>query len=74
MENYPGFEVQSKKRKNLTKIQILENPNTGIPTKIVLQKMCLLRSAEKAGDIEVVNNTQLGKLNYHGISYTKLPL
>jgi hypothetical protein len=74
MEFYPGFEAQPKKRKNLTKIQILEISDSTIPAKILLQKMCLLRFAEKAGDIEVVNNTQLGRLKQYNVLFAKLPL
>ena len=34
-----------------------------IPSKIYLQKFLLLRTCEKVGDEEVVNNYQLGQLN-----------
>ena len=47
--------------KNKTKVQIISYSGD-IPLKIMLQKMCLLRSASKIGDVEVVNNTQLGRL------------
>lgn len=74
MEFYPGFETQPKKRKNLTKIQILDFSDSMIPAKILLRKMCLLRFAEKVGDIEVVNNVQLGRLKQYNVTFTKLPL
>lgn len=54
--------------KNITKIQIISYSG-GIPLKIMLQKMCLLRSASKIGDIEVVNNTQLGRLRDNHVSF-----
>jgi hypothetical protein len=58
---------------NKTKIQIL-GFSSAVPPKILLQKFCLLRTAEKEGDIEVVNNTQLGRLNDHNVKFAKLPL
>ena len=59
--------------KNLTKIKIIGHINNGIPTPTVLEKLCLMRTARTIGDIETVNNTQLGRLNQHGILYIKLP-
>lgn len=58
---------------NTHKIKILELPkSSSIPAKILLQKLCLLRKAEKVGDIETVNNTQLSRLNYQGVKYEKI--
>lgn len=37
--------------------------NSNIPAKMYLQKFLLLRTCEKVGDEEVVNNYQLGQLN-----------
>lgn len=54
--------------KNITKIQIISYSGD-IPLKIMLQKMCLLRSASKFGDIEIVNNTQLGRLRDNHVSF-----
>lgn len=61
------------KAPNKTKIQII-GFTTSVPAKILLQKFCLLRTAEKIGDIEIINNTQLGRLNDHSVQYIKLPL
>lgn len=57
---------------NTTKIEITGHINNGMPTAIVLEKLCHLRVARKIGDIENVNNTQLGNLNRMGILYRKL--
>lgn len=57
---------------NTTKIEIIGHINNGMPTAIVLEKLCHLRVARKIGDIESVNNTQLGNLNRMGILYRKL--
>ena len=50
--------------------------NCDTPAKIYLQKFLLLRTCEKVGDEEVVNNYQLGKLNeaksYGAIDFVKL--
>ena len=54
-----------------TRIQITAI-KSDIPSKILLQKLCLLRVAEKVGDIETVNNTQLGRLNFQNVKYIKL--
>jgi len=57
---------------NLTKIQITEFPqnwNLGM-TKYILPKH--LRTANKVGDIEIVNNTQLGWLTEQGFKFIKL--
>jgi len=56
---------------NKTKVRIEELP-TWCPPKMLLQKFCLLRTSENVGDIEVVNNTQLGRLIYHGVKFTKI--
>ena len=37
--------------------------HSNIPAKMYLQKFLLLRTCEKVGDEEVVNNYQLGQLN-----------
>jgi hypothetical protein len=58
--------------RNKVTIKITGIPNTIIPTKILLQKLCLLRTAEQIGDIETVNHTQLGRLNQYHIQYEKL--
>lgn len=60
--------------KNKTKIKITGAPPHGdIPFHILLDKFCLLRTARKVGDVEVVNNTQLGRLKFHNVPYEKLP-
>jgi hypothetical protein len=60
---------------NKTRIKIMGFSNiNGIPNKILLQKFCLMRTAEKIGDIEVVNNTQLGRLNLHNVQFIKISL
>ena len=46
-----------KTRIRITKIR------TDIPVKMYLQQFLLLRTCEKVGDEEVVNNYQLGQLN-----------
>lgn len=45
-----------------------------IPIKIMLQKMCLLRNCKEIGDTEVVNNTQLDRLEDNGVSYEITPI
>ena len=57
---------------NTTKIEIIGHINNGMPTAIVLEKLCHLRTARKIGDVETVNNTQLGNLNRMGILYLKI--
>ena len=37
--------------------------HTDVPVKMYLQQFLLLRTSEKVGDEEVVNNYQLGQLN-----------
>lgn len=54
---------------NKHKIKIVSLPDSSVPAKILLQKFCLLRNAEKVGDIEVVNNTQLGRLKDNDVEY-----
>jgi len=54
---------------NKHKIKIIGLPDASVPIKILLQKFCLLRKAEKIGDIEVINNTQLGRLNDWNVEY-----
>ena len=50
--------------------------HSDIPTKMYLQQFLLLRTCEKVGDEEVVNNYQLGKLNeaksYGQIDFIKI--
>ena len=73
MEFYPGFETTPKrKRTNKVTVKITGISDTNVPTKILLQRLCLLRTAEKIGDIETVNMTQLGRLNDYSIQYEKL--
>lgn len=57
---------------NTTKIEIIGHINNGMPTAIVLEKLCHLRTARKIGDIETVNNTQLANLKRMGILYLKV--
>ncbi len=58
---------------NKVKIKITAFPtNYSVPAKILLQKLCHLRTSEKLGDIETVNHYQLGQLNYQGVQYEKL--
>lgn len=54
---------------NKHKIKIISLPNSSVPAKILLQKFCMLRTAEKIGDIEVINNTQLGRLKDNNVEY-----
>ena len=74
MEFYPGFETEKKKKRtNKVTIKITGLPDDNhIPAKILLQKICLLRTSEKIGDTETVNHFQLGKLNQHGVQYVKI--
>jgi len=71
MEFYPGFETQPK-RSNKVTVKITGFTGSGIPPKILLQKFCLLRTAEKIGDVETVNHTQLGRLKDHHVQFQKL--
>lgn len=71
MSKFTTFE-EFLESKNSYKIKITNIPKGSIPTKILLQKMCLLRKAEKVGDIETVNNTQISRLNYQGVEFEKL--
>jgi len=56
---------------NVKKVIIIgRGENAGnIPLNIVLEKFCYMRTARNIGDIETVNHTQLGRLQYHQISY-----
>lgn len=58
--------------KRIATIKILKLPQTDVPSKILLQKFCLLRTAEKVGDTETVNMYQLGKLKSFSIEYIKI--
>jgi len=58
------------KRKNITTIQITGSTLSPQMLAIYLDKLCWLRSARKIGDIENVNNTQLGRLNMQAICIT----
>ena len=62
----------AQKRRNAVTVKITGIPATDIPIKILLQKLCMLRSAENIGDTETVNMTQLGRLQIHNIQYEKL--
>ena len=53
---------------NTTKVRIT-GYNGDIPLKIMLQKFCLLRYAEKIGDTETVNNTQLSRLKFQDVKF-----
>ena len=57
---------------NKVTIQITGISDTDVPSKILLQKLCLLRTAEKIGDIETVNHYQLGRLKNYSVQYTKI--
>ena len=46
--------------------------NGDIPIEIMLQKICLLRYCKNIGDIEIVNNTQLGRLRDNNIQFETL--
>jgi hypothetical protein len=60
---------------NKTKIKIKSIPKHSYPSdKMFLDKLCLLRTASKVGDIEVVNNTQLSKLKDNDVDFEKLTL
>lgn len=61
-------EFLNESKRNVTKVKITSIPD-GIPAKIILQKFCLMRNAEKVGDIESVNNTQLGRLRDQNVSF-----
>lgn len=47
---------------NKTTIQ-LTKINNPYPLEIFMDKFLMLRKARKIGDIEIINNTQLGRLN-----------
>lgn len=56
--------------KNKTRIKIVGRHTLGnMPLSKVLEKLCLLRTARKIGDEEVVNNTQLGRLRDNNITF-----
>ena len=61
---------------NKYKIKILSNPQEPFhaPLNTILKKLCGLRTAEKEGDIEIINSTQLGKLKDQKINFEILPL
>ena len=61
-------EFLNESKRNVTKVKITSIPD-GMPAKIILQKFCLMRNAEKVGDIESVNNTQLGRLRDQNVSF-----
>lgn len=54
---------------NKTTVKILGIIESDIPLHIILEKFCLLRACKKVGDIETINNYQLGKLNFHGVIF-----
>jgi hypothetical protein len=58
-------------------VHIVKITGSTLPPKtleVYLEKLCWLRTARKIGDIETVNNTQLGRLNNQSllIQYTKI--
>lgn len=69
MEKIPTFEEFINESKNKRKVVILGLPDKSVPDKIFLQRFCKLRSAEKIGDVEVINNTQLGYLKDQGVIF-----
>lgn len=58
--------------RNKAKIKITGISDTDVPIKILLQKLCLLRTAEKIGDVETVNHYQLGRLKDYSVQFVKL--
>jgi hypothetical protein len=54
---------------NKTRIRITASDNPSIPIELILEKLCGLRNARKIGDVETVNNTQLGKLKEQRIKF-----
>lgn len=63
------------KKKNVTKVKITSIPTDQfcIPNKMLLQRFCLLRYCEKIGDVESINNYQLGMLRKHGVGFDVIP-
>ena len=62
---------------NKTQIQILDNPhlsgeNFTMTLASALEHVCHLRTARKSGDIEIVNQTQLGNLIRNNIAFKKV--
>ena len=57
------------KKTNKVTIKITALPETSVPHKVLLQKMCNLRTAEKVGDEETINHTQLGNLKYQNVKF-----
>ena len=57
--------------KNRVTVLITGYPQTPFSASLKdnLQRICLLRTAEKIGDIETINMTQLGRLKNSGIEY-----
>ena len=68
MKHIHTFESFLNEGTNKTKVRITNVPSWA-PPKILLQKFCLLRTAEKPGDVEVVNNTQLGRLREREVEF-----
>ena len=54
--------------KNKTKIQITGYKGD-LPLPKVLERLCLLRTARNVGDVETVNNTQLGRLRDQQVEF-----
>ena len=55
--------------RNKTKIQIT-GYNGDLPLSKVLERLCLLRTARNIGDVETVNNTQLGRLREQSVEFS----
>lgn len=49
-----------------TRIKLLQNLNP------LMFKLSHLRNAKNVGDVEIINNYQLGRLNYQMIKYEKI--
>jgi len=62
------------KRSNTHKIQITGTTLSPSMLAMYLDKLCWLRTARKIGDIETVNNTQLGRLNNQSLLITYIKL
>ena len=49
--------------KQKVRLSAFDQSRTDMPMSIYLERLCLLRTIRKVGDIETVNNTQLHRLN-----------
>lgn len=56
---------------NKTRIKILPQDEEmfSVPLSIKLERLCGLRTARKVGDVETVNNYQLGQLKRQNVKY-----